>query len=148
MRGRSSLFWAVLAVLVAGVLFYGPAYLAREATAASGPVDFLARPQEGWRFLFEVVPAIDDARAGSPGAARALATRSFRGSSVQPVRVELLYLPDRVLARAGRKGTRGIEANATLVWKVTGRTRPGGRLRLVGLIDFRTGELVYDVRIA
>jgi hypothetical protein len=32
------------------------------------------------------------------------------------------------------------------VWMVTGRTRPRGPLRTVGLIDFQTGALTFDVR--
>ena len=144
MLGRSGLFWAVLTVAVAGVLVYAPAYLAREATGPGEPVDFLSRPQEGWRFLREVVPAMDDARAGTPSRARAHVVRAFAGSSVQPVRVALLYLPDRVVPRQGRPP---LAAKGTLVWKVTGRTRPGGPLRTVGLIDFHSGRLVYDVRV-
>src|SRR5919202_779346 len=93
MRGRSSLFWAVLAAALAGALVYGPAYVAGRATPG-GPVDFMTRPQEGWRFLAAAVPAIGDARAGSAAGAARIAVRAFAGSSVRPTEVSLLFLPD------------------------------------------------------
>ena len=34
------------------------------------------------------------------------------------------------------------------MWRVSGRVRPGGPVLTVGLIDFATGELTYDVRTA
>ena len=39
MPRRGSLFWAVVAVLVAGTLVYGPAELARRSTGQGEPVD-------------------------------------------------------------------------------------------------------------
>jgi hypothetical protein len=147
MLGRSSLFWAVLAVALAGTLVYAPAYVAERATDG-GPVSFMSRPQEGWRFLAAVVPAIGDARAASAERAAAIAVRAFAGTSVRPTRVGLLFLPERRLAVGSGKERHTVTAKRTLVWKVAGRTRPGGRVRTVALIDFESGRLVYDVRDA
>src|SRR3954468_1440994 len=103
MRGRSSLFWAVLTAALAGALVYGPAYLAGRATTG-GPVDFMTRPQEGWRFLAAAVPAIHDARAPSAASAARIAVKAFAGSSVRPAEVGLLFLPDRrYVVRAGKE---------------------------------------------
>src|SRR5881398_1564206 len=89
MARRGSLFWAILVVVTAGALVYGPAYLAGRATAAGEPVDFLTRPQDGWRFLLDVVPAVGDARARTVADARRLALRGFAGSVLRPTRVGL-----------------------------------------------------------
>jgi hypothetical protein len=138
----------VLAVALAGVAIYAPAELARSATGAREPVDFLTRPQEGWRFLLEAAFDIPTARAGTPSEARQLAVRDFAGTSVEPTRVDLLWVPDRRVQLEGGGGSAVAVAKARLVWMVTGRARPGGRLRTVGLIDYQSGELTYDVRTA
>ena len=63
--------------------------------------------------------------------------RAFAGTTVLPVRVDLLYVPNlRVPLGAGRPP---LVAKAKLVWRVSGQTRPGGRVHTVGLLDFVTG---------
>jgi hypothetical protein len=146
MPRRGSLFWAVVAVLAAAALVYGPAELARRSTGQGEPVDFLTHPQEGWRFVADAMREIGSARAGSPDAAGTLAARAFSGSDVQPVRVDLLYVPNRHVDVGA--GSDEATAKGRLVWRVSGRTRPGGPVHTVGLIDFATGELTYDVRTA
>jgi hypothetical protein len=150
MARRSALFWAVVVVLVLGAALYLPAYLARSATAPGEPVDFMARPVEGWRFLWEAVRTVPDARAGTPEDARRLAVQTFDDVRVQPVKVELLWLPGRrftLQTKAGDgKGTRDVTTNARLVWKVAGRMRPDGPIETVGLIDLATGTVIYDAR--
>ena len=65
---------------------------------------------------------------------------------MQPVRVDLLYVPGlRVPVGAGSDEA---TAKGRLVWRVSGRVRPDGPVQTVGLIDFATGELTYDVRTA
>lgn len=136
--------WGLIAVLAAAVLVYGPAELARRSTGPGEPVSFLTHPQDGWRFMLDALDGIGSARAGTPEAARALAVRSFAGSSMLPERVDLLYVPAlRVPNGAGR---RPLLAKAALVWRVTGQTRPGGRLQTIGLLDFRSGRLTYRAR--
>jgi hypothetical protein len=150
MARRSALFWAVVVVLVLGAALYLPAYVARSATAVGEPVDFMTQPVEGWRFLWEAVRTVPDARAGTPEEARRLAIATFADARVQPLKVELLWLPGRQLTlqtktRSGQ-GTRALMTNARLVWKVAGRTRPDGPIETVGLIDLATGTVIYDAR--
>lgn len=141
MRTRLSLLWGITAVLAAAVLVYGPAELARRATGPGEPVSFLTRPQQGWGFMIDALDAIGSARAGSPARAKALAVQAFAGTTVLPVRVDLLYVPNlRVPLGAGRPP---LVAKAKLVWRVSGQTRPGGRVHTVGLLDFVTGRLTY-----
>ena len=138
----------MLAVALSGVVIYAPAEWARSATGPNEPVDFLTRPQEGWKFMLAAASAIPTARAGTPSAARTLAVRDFAGSSVDPTRVDLLWVPTRRVRLIGGGGRRYATAKASLVWMVTGRTRPNGRLQTVGLIDYSSGKLTYDVRTA
>jgi hypothetical protein len=141
MPTRLSLLWGITAVLAAAVLVYGPAELARRATGPGEPVSFLTQPQEGWGFMLDALDAIGSARAGSPARAKALAVKAFAGTTVLPVRVDLLYVPNlRVPLGAGRAP---LVAKAKLVWRVSGQTRPGGRVHTVGLLDFVTGRLTY-----
>jgi hypothetical protein len=146
MPTRLSLLWGITAVLAAAVLVYGPAELARRATGPGEPVSFLTQPQEGWGFMLDALDAIGSARAGSPARAKALAVKAFAGTTVLPVRVDLLYVPNlRVPLGAGRAP---LVAKAKLVWRVSGQTRPGGRVHTVGLLDFVTGRLTYRVAAA
>jgi hypothetical protein len=141
MRAGGSVVWGLLALLAAAVVVYGPAELARRATGPGEPVGFLTQPQQGWRFMLDALDGIGSARAGSPASARALAVQAFAGTSMLPERVDLLYVPDlRVPDGAGR---RPLAAKAALVWRVTGQTRPGGRVRTIGLLDFASGRLTY-----
>ncbi|MGN6379130.1 MAG: hypothetical protein ACTHNU_09285 [Gaiellales bacterium] len=143
---RSALFWAVLALALAGVIIYAPAEWARSATGPHEPVDFLTRPQEGWRFMLDAAFAIPSAKAATPAEARKLAVRDFAGTSVTPTRVDLLWVPNLRVRLVGGGGSRVVTAKARMVWMVTGRTRPQGPLRTVGLIDYSSGDLTYDVR--
>lgn len=145
MRGRSSLFWAVVVVVVIGLVVYAPALLARAATAHDEPVDFLTHPQDGWQFVIDVTSDRGSARAGSPKAARDLAVRHFSGSTVLPVNVGLLYVTSRRFDVGGKQGTILLPANSQLLWKVTGRTSANGPLRTVALIEYSSGAFIYDV---
>jgi len=146
MPRRGALFWSVVVVALLGALIYLPAYVARASTASNGSVDFLTHPQDGWRFMIDATRQVPGAKAGDPGEARAVAIQDFKSGGAQPVRVDLLYLPQRWTEVGIGQGIRRLATNATLVWRVTGRTRPGGPLRTIGLIDLQSGDLIYDVR--
>lgn len=144
LRRRSPLFWAVTAVALAAVLVYGPAAIARSSTGPGEPVNFLSRPLDGWSFVLAVTGS-GSAKAGSPSQASAIAARGFAGTAVQPVSVGLLWLPDRRLTLGSGKGSRTVTTNSKLVWRVSGRLRPGGPLQTVGLIDYSSGKLTFSL---
>jgi|SRR3954454_9926080 hypothetical protein len=150
MGRRSALFWAVLAVVVLGAALYLPAYLASSATGRGEPVDFMSRPLDGWRFLWDAVRTVPGAEAGTPREARGVAVATFSDARAEPLRVELLWLPGRRLAvpEPGEdgQGSRDLTTNARLVWRVAGRIRPDGPIVTVGLIDLATGTVTYDAR--
>jgi hypothetical protein len=146
-RRRSWLFWAFVAVVLAGTVIYLPAELARRATATREPVSFLSHPAEGWRFVLDVAGHAD-AAAGTPSEARSLALHTFDDGHVRPAAVELLWLPDRHVRLSTMQGTRDLATNTRLVWNVTGRVGASDRLVSVGLIDFASGKVIYDGRLA
>jgi hypothetical protein len=145
---RSWLFRAFIAVVLAGIANYLPAELARRATAPNGNVDFASRPLEGWKFLIEVATDGPSARAGSPGEAREIALAAFDDGRVRPSRVDLLWLPDSRIRVRTEQGSRDLATNSRLVWRVTGQVVPGARSLTVGLIDFASGVVIYDARVA
>ena len=146
MPRRGALFWTATAVVAAGIALYLPAWLAARATAPDGGVDFYSHPIAGWRFLAEAVTELPGAAAGSPEQAGRIAAARFADGSAVPTRVDLLYLPQRWIEIDGGQGTGRLATNATLVWRVTGRLRPGGPLQTVGLIDLASGAVIYDAR--
>lgn len=148
MRHRSWLFWAFLAVLVVGLALYAPAELARRATAPDEPVSFLSQPLQGWRFLLTAARERPDAIAGTPTRAREIALRHFDDGRLRPSGVGLLWLPGESVQLTTLQGSRQVATNSKLVWKVTGRSGPNGREVTVGLIDFSSGTVIYDGRLA
>ena len=148
MRRRSWLFWAFLAVAVLGLVVYLPAELARRSTGPGEPVDFLSHPLEGWRFVAAVARERSGAAAGTPSAARAIALRTFDDGRLRPQRVALLWLPDRRIEVRTLQGSAVVSTNSRLVWKVTGRRGRDGPDVAVGLIDFASGKVIYDGRVA
>jgi hypothetical protein len=145
---RSWLFRAFIAVVLAGIAIYLPAELARRATAPNGNVDFVSHPLEGWKFLVEVATDRPSAIAGSPEEARRIALAAFDDGRMRPSRVDLLWLPDSRLRVPTEQGSRDLATNSRLVWRVTGQVAPGAGSRTVGLIDFASGVVVYDARVA
>ena len=141
------MFWAFIAVAVAGTVIYLPAELARRATAAEEPVSFLSQPAEGWRFLIGAAGA-GGAVAGSPSKARAIAVRTFDDGTLRPAAVELLWLPDRHVRLVTMQGSRDLRTNSRLVWNVTGRVGASDRLVTMGIIDYASGRVTYDGRVA
>src|SRR3954470_144508 len=117
MPRRGSLFWGIVAVLVAGTLVCAPAELARRSTGQGEPVDFLTHPQEGWHFVADALRQIGSAPAGAPAHAGALAAAAFPAAAVQPVRVDLLYVPDRRVPLGA--GSAEATAKGRLVWRVS-----------------------------
>jgi hypothetical protein len=142
------LFWAFIAVVVAGAVVYLPAELARRSTAADEPVSFLSHPIEGWKFLVAVARDRPDAVAGTPAAARQIALHAFDDGVIRPTRVDLLWLPDERVRLKTLKGSAELATNSRLIWKVTGHRGGNGPNVTVGLIDLVSGKVIYDGRLA
>jgi hypothetical protein len=142
------LFWAFIAVAVAGAVVYLPAELALRSTAASEPVSFLSHPIEGWKFVLAVARERPGTVAGTPAAAKQIALKAFDDGVSRPTRVDLLWLPDERVRLKTLRGSAEVATNSRLIWKVTGHRGGNGPNVTVGLIDLATGKVIYDGRLA
>lgn len=147
----------IAVAVVACVTAVTPVGIAMTVTAPSEPVRFLTRPWMGWRFTGSVVTASIGGHATSPGAALRLAHRAFRqsipGDATTPIPtfVELVYVPRgeeyrfEAFTRTGDSRVQ-MHPGHELVWQVVGRYPGSNGQGVVGLIDYSTGDLVWDVR--
>jgi hypothetical protein len=127
-------------------LLWAPSFVARSFTDPAQPIDFLSRPDKGWRFLYDGVRLSRDAKLGSEGPALATAKRIWRRAEA----VELVYLEHPLtipapegIARSPRAGI--VRPRSPLTWFVHGRIGDGPR-RLIGLIDYGSGRVIWDLR--
>lgn len=127
-------------------LLWTPSLVARTYTHPAQPIDFLSRPDKGWRFLYDTVRLSRGAKLGSEGPALATAKRIWRrAESVELVYLERpLTLPAPVGIRAPRRPAT-VRPRSPLTWFVTGRIG-NAPPQLVGLIDYESGRVVFDLR--
>ena len=142
-RGAIGITVAVAAIAA----LWAPSLVARTYTSPAQPIDFLSRPDKGWRFLYDTVRLSRQATLGSEGPALQRARQVWpRAESV-----ELVYLVRPVIVPMSTGGVaaseraRTVRPRSRLTWFVHGRI--GGRARqVVGLLDFRSGRVVWDLR--
>ncbi len=126
---------------------WAPSFVARTYTTSAQPIDFLSRPDKGWRFLYDTVRLSRHARLGSDGPALQRARQLWPRTEA----VKLVYLvrPVTVPVAAGGltppPGTRLVRPRSRLTWFVTGRIGQRPR-QVVGLLDFRSGRVIWDLR--
>lgn len=136
----------VIAAVGALALLWTPSLVARTYTTSAQPIDFMSRPDKGWRFLYDTVRLSRHARLGSEGPALETARRIWRRVD----HVELVYLERPVTIPVPPGGlapprSRPVRPRTRLSWFVHGRI--GNRPRqIVGLIDYRSGRVVWDLR--
>ncbi len=124
-----------------------PSLVARSYTTSAQPIDFLTRPDKGWRFLYDTVRLSRNAKLGSDGAALQRARQLWPRVEA----VELVYLVRPVTVPVVTGGltpplrARRVRPLSSLTWFVPGRI--GGRPRqVVGLVDYRSGRVIWDLR--
>lgn len=147
-RGRTSIGqWVLIAALVV-VLVFAPSVVARSVTAPSEPVDFMREPWHGWSFAGIVLRESLRAEVASPGEALTAAQRRWDGEQGRPQasRVELLYLPgSRPYTVPGRRADPQVRPRGPLAWQVLGHEGEQGSERVIGMVDFTSGEFLWDV---
>ena len=153
------LHWLLITALLAVVLL-APAAVATSVTSPDEPVGFMSEPWQGWKFTGEVLRTSVSASAASPGDALEAAHRHWPAGTGSPggddtllvVEVALLYLPAGeeavVTTHTGTEGgaRRGLTARKPLAWQVRGYRGRSTELVTIGLIDFSTGDVLWDVR--
>lgn len=134
----------IAALLV--VLCFAPGVVARSVTSEAEPVDFLRRPWMGWMFAGTVLRESVRADVAAPGEALTVARRRWSGAadSAEATRVELLYVPDGSFTIARPGPDRSVALDESLVWRVLGRLPEDSSERMVGLIGFRSGTVIWD----
>lgn len=143
---RRRIIGAIIAICTLLAL-WAPSFVAQSHTTSAQPIDFLTRPDKGWRFLIDTVRLSRRAKAGTEGAALTTAKRVWRRTE----RVELVYLEDPVTipvppgALSPPAARRTVRPRSRLTWFVHGRVGVRAR-QIVGLIDYRSGRVIWDVR--
>ncbi len=136
----------VIAAVGALALLWTPSLVARTYTTSAQPIDFLSRPDKGWRFLYDTVRLSRGAKLGSEGPARETANRVWRRVDA----VDLVYLVRPVTIPIPPGGLtpprpQRVRPRSRLTWFVEGRI--GNRARqVIGLIDYRSGRVIWDLR--
>lgn len=137
----------VTVAVAALAALWAPSLVARTYTTPAQPIDFLSRPDKGWRFLYDTVRLSRHAKLGSDGSALQRARQVWPRADA----VELVYLVRPVTVPVATGGlnppvsARTLRPRSRLTWFVRGRI--GSRPRqVVGLLDFRSGRVIWDLR--
>lgn len=133
--------------LAAAAALWTPSLIARSHTTPAQPIEFLSRPDKGWRFLYDTVRLSRHAKLGSDAPALQRARQVW--PRVDDVELVYLVRPVTVPVAAGGLTAppreRLVQPRSRLTWFVHGRI--GGRARqVIGLLDYRTGRVVWDLR--
>lgn len=139
----------VVGVLALLAVVWAPSFVATRYTTTAQPIDFLTRPDKGWRFLYDAARISRKAKLGTEGAALAAANHRWR-----PVdRVELVYLEHPVIVPVAPgavtvpERARTVRPRSRLTWFVYGRLGKRPR-QVVGLLDAVSGKAIWDIRRA
>jgi len=141
------------------VVFLFPAFVAFRYTAASQRMDFVRRPWRGWAFAVAAVGVPGSSQLKTSGMALRKADWVFKGTSVDPREVQLLYVPAATPYTFshrvdGRLVTSTVTPTYKFVWQVEGVVGTGSDAdadadadeTVVGMLDYRNGHLLYDIR--
>jgi hypothetical protein len=152
-RSHSRAFWVLVIVIVAAIVFYLPSLVAYRYTATSQSRSFLTHPWRSWAFIYTALTVPGDSQLKTSGQALRSAISLFNGSSVDPDRVRLLFLPKgKAYTFTHDVGSRAVTTTVTppyrFVWQVSGRldTLDPDTPVIVALLDYASGHVLYDVR--
>ena len=143
---------ASVALIAAGVVVVAwiPSLIAT-AYAEEPASAYLENPAQGWAFLWEAVTASRNPRLGTSDAAMQQASQVWAGAPAVASDVSLKAIPDGWDVPVPPGGTTPAAARAEanpadeLNWVVSGRVM-GGPEQVIGLLDYRTGRVAWDIR--
>ena len=152
-KKRSKRFWATMAVIAAVVIFLFPALIAFRYTAASQRTEFIKQPWRGWSFVAAARAVPPNSHLKTSGQALRRAVWLYKGSAIDPREIQLLFVAKKrpytfTQQVAERRVTRTVVPAYRFIWQVAGHvdTLPHGGNVIVGLLDYDTGKLLYDIR--
>lgn len=144
----------VVVIVVAALL---PALVAYRYTSPVQRGEFVTHPWRGWSFAAAALRVPGDSALKTSGEALRKADWIFKGTSVDPVEVQLLFVAADVPYHFVQE-VRAVRVDAEVtphyrfIWEVRG-TVPGAagpqaelERVVVALLDYETGHLLYDVR--
>lgn len=141
-----------LAAVALIVVAWAPALVAQRYAGGPGGAEVgIARADQGWEFLYHAVRLSRGTRLGSADAALDTAREVWGGPPAVAEDVELTYLDGPFAAPVPPGGARPaagaevVRPSSRLGWVVTGSVR-GGPPQMIGLLDYRSGLVVWDVR--
>lgn len=150
---RSKLFWAIVALVLAAFVFLFPALIGYRYTAPSQRNDFVTHPWRGWSFAWATIMVPGDSKLKTSGQALREAKRVFRGSSVDPQEIQLLFVPEQrpytfTHDVAGQSVTSTVTPSYRFIWQVTGKLDVASTSPpvIVAMLDYASGAALYDVR--
>jgi hypothetical protein len=139
--------------LIAGaavVIAWIPSFVAT-AYSEDPAADYLANPAAGWAFLWEAVTASRNPRLGTADAAMQQASQVWAGAPAVAGGVSLRALPPEWTVPVPPGAVPPVAARRVatpddqLNWVVRGAVR-GGPDQVIGLLDYRTGRVEWDIR--
>lgn len=150
---RSRRFFIVVITVVVVLVLVLPAFVAFRYTAPDQRGQFLTHPWRGWSFAYSALAVPTDSQLKTSGMALRKADWLFEGTVVDPLEVQLLFVPqDRPYTFtniiSGRAVTATVTPSYRFIWQVRGLVAgmPDDTLVVVALMDYETGRMLYDVR--
>lgn len=152
-KKRTKRFWIVVVLVAALIVALLPALVAFRYTAASQRMEFVKAPWRGWSFAVAALAVPPNAKLKTSGQALRKAVAVFRGGVVDPREIQLLFVRSRApytfaQSLGGRTVTSTVTPSYRFIWQVEGHvdtlTHTGNVI--VGMLDYNSGALLYDVR--
>lgn len=152
-RFRDKRFLAVAIVIAALVVFVLPAFVAFRYSAPQQRNQFLTHPWRGWNFAYAALAVPADAELKTSGMALRKADWLFKGTAVDPLEVQLLYVKRKQTytfrhSIDGRELTSAVVPSYRFIWQVQGlvKTVSDRDDTIVALLDYNSGRVLYDIR--
>lgn len=144
---------AAAAMIAAGavVAVWAPSFVATAYAEQPTATEYLANPAAGWAFLWEAVTASRSPRLGTADAAMQQASQVWAGPPAVAADVSLKSIAANWTVPVPPGGATAAPARSTatpeaeLNWVVSGRVA-GGPEQVIGLLDYRTGRVEWDIR--
>ena len=128
-----------IALVAVPVIAWTPSLVASRYSDRSAS-DLLSRPVDGWRFLKDAVVESRAARLGWEDAALARA-REIWVSRPGAGAVALRWGTTRVAVAPGV----WVPVRSPFNWIVSGRVRSGEARRVIGILDYSSGQTVWSI---
>ena len=144
---------AATVLIAAGalVVVWAPSLVGTRYAERPTATEFMANPAFGWAFLWEAVTASRNPRLGTADAAMQQASQVWAGPPAVASDVTLRSLGSEWTVPVPAGGAQPVPSRRTaspdddLNWVVSGRVK-GGPEQVIGVLDYRTGRVEWDIR--